>query len=143
MKRNYLTEYVGRHELWKLDPKKYDWLTPDDINALSEYPFDYGDIMYAESCFTKKDAIPELLVCTKQDLDEYCTRLFRKRWDDVHLALACAYRNETISEVFRKHADEGNSTAMSIMANGVMRLNEEEDKKEMTIRIVSDLDDED
>lgn len=142
MKRNCITEYVGRHELWKLDNPDYDWLTEEDRKFLSDFPFDYGDVLYAESCFTKKDAIPELLGCTKQDLDEYCVRLFRKNWDNVHLALACAYRNETISEVFRKHADEGNSTAMSILANGVMRLNEEEDRKEMTIRIVSDLDEE-
>lgn len=143
MKSNYVTEYVGRHELWRLDPSHYGWLTPEDLEFLSNFHFDYGDILYAESCFTKKDSIPDLLTCTKQDLDEYCIRLFRKNWDNVHLALACAYRNETIDGVFRKHADEGNSTAMSIMANGVMRLNEEEDRKEMTIRIVSDLDEED
>jgi len=142
MKKNYVTEFVGAHELWKLDRKRYDWLTDEDVRFLSSFPFDYGDILYAESCFTKKDAIPELLTCDKQALDEYCIRLFRKNWDNVHLALACAYRNDTISNVFRKHADEGNSTAMSIMASGVMRLNEEEDKKEMTIRIVNDLDEE-
>lgn len=142
MKGNMITEYLWSPEEWLLDRAKYDWLSQDDARALDAFGFDFGDILKCHRTYMDETRICNLLCCTKADLDEYCSILWRKPWDFIHKCLMAAAQGMAVDEIFDRWSREGNSTAMSIMANSIIKFNEDSDKKSMTIRLVNDLNDE-
>lgn len=139
-KTRYMTEFFDEPKAWSLEDHEtdYPWLTDKDIERLDAFPFDYGDIMEAEGYFIDEDSMLELLMCTKEDLNNYCLILWRKDWPMVHRVLRQRARANSVG-TFRNWANNGNATAMSILANGVMKLNSEAQKHALSIQLVNDL----
>ena len=136
---NYISEHISDPIRWNLNDPRYDWLTEEDKAKLSEYGFDYGDVLKAETTFTPYELIPDYLGTTEGILNDYCLILWRKPWSQVHAILRVAARGDVIENVFAHYAKQGSSTAMQIMATGVMKVNEEGERKGITIRIVNDI----
>ena len=143
MKGNKITEFLYSPEEWSLDQERYPWLSQDDIRALDAFDFDFGDILKCHRTYMDESRICSLLCCSTHDLDEYCSILWRKPWDFVHKCLMAAAQGMAVDDIFDKWSREGNSTAMSIMAQSIIKFNEAQDKKAMTIRIVNDLNEDD
>ena len=118
----------------------FPWLTDEELRELEHYPFDFGDILLCETRFLSSEQIQSRLLCNAEDLDSYCLIVFEKPWPVVHEALSIAARDMTVDEVFRPWAEQGNSTALAIMAHNVVKLDKESSAKEMRVRIINDLD---
>lgn len=137
----FITEFINDPAKWNLDDPRYDWLTPEDRKALQRYPFDYGDVLKAEANFTPEALIPDYLgIEDVGQLDHYCQRLFHRSWRQIHAMLRVAARNDVVENVFMRYAQGGSASAMQIMANGVMKLNQEGEQRGLTIKIVNDID---
>lgn len=143
MKGNMITEFLFSPEEWSLDDPRYTWLTDGDKRALDAFGFDFGDILKCLRTYMDESRICSLLVCTPDDLDRYCTILWRKPWPLIHKCLFAAAQGMAVEDIFDKWARAGNSTAISVMNTSIVRFNEESDRKAMTIRIVNDLSDDD
>lgn len=138
---NHVTEYLFTPQMWKLDPVNvHTWLTEEDIKKLNEFDFDYGDILYALKVYSTRAEVGYLLMCTQKDLNDYCMILWHKPWDIIWNALFTCAKNEIKENVFRPWADKGNGIAMSVMRDASKVIADEEgEKKELTIRLVNDI----
>jgi len=136
--KNLMTECIDCPSRWRID-QRYTWLTPKQREDLDAFPFDFGDILNEAANFAQRDNVAKALGVKRSELEEYCAILWNKPFDLVYQILSLAARNATISNVFAKWANQGNSTAMSIMARGVMRMDDEGTSNEIRVRIVNDL----
>ena len=141
MKGNMITEFLPCPEEWSLDRSRYSWLKDGDVRVLDAYDFDFGDILKCHSNYMDETRICALLCCTPKDLESYCQALWRKPWDFVHKCLMAAAQGMAVDQIFSKWAKDGNSAAINIMNNSIVRFNEDADRRSMTIRIVNDLGD--
>ena len=143
-KSRTMLEFFDCPKAWTLDDYKeeYPWLTAEAVKRLDKFPFDYGDIMEADGYFMDESAMCEMFMCEPKELEVYCLILLRKPWSMVHNSLRQRARASSI-DAFREFAAKGNATAMTIMANGVMRLGAEDKAKSVTVKFVNDLGEED
>jgi hypothetical protein len=80
-----------------------------------------------------------LLMTDEKELDKYTETLWKRPSRVVYDALLMANRNIAVDDVFRKYAEAGNATAMSIMAHSVMGMDREAKGVDMRVKIVNDI----
>ena len=136
-----VTEFVKNPYLFDVYDPAYDWLTDAQRRHLDQdFEFSYYDIMQCASAFLTITQACAMLMVEERLLDEYVQVLFRKPIRTIYEALLAANKHAAVTDIFAKWAGEGSSTAMSILAHGVMKLDEENQTKQLQIKIVNDLD---
>lgn len=139
-----VTEFVKNPVLFDVNDPAYDWLTQAQRWKLEhDFPFSYYDILQCASAFMSLPDMCSLLMVTERQLEDYVQMLFHKPIRVIYDALLQANKSTAVRDIFVKWSGEGSSTAMSILAHGVMKLDAESEAKELKVRIVNDLDSED
>lgn len=138
---NPILEFVEDPQLWDVDDPRYDWLTDEQRDYLKSFPFDWYDIMQCAGHFMTFAQMLTMLMTDERECDLYTNTLWGKPSRPVYDALQMATRNAVVKDIFEKHAASGNSTAMSIMAHSVMRMDETAHGQDMRITIVNDIGD--
>lgn len=139
-KVNPILEFIDDPQLWDLWDPRYDWLSDKDRTYLdNDFEFSWYDILICAGKFMTFAQMKSLLMTNERKLDDYCQTLWRKPIRDVYEALVMAARNGVVDGVFRKYADCGNPTAMSILAHSVMKMDDEAQKQDMRVTFVNDL----
>lgn len=137
---NPMLEFVDDPQLWSVDDERYDWLNEETRNYLKNaFQFDYYDMMYCAGRFMTYGQMMTLLMTDEKELDKYTTTLWHRPSRAVYDALLLANRNSAVKDVFQKYAEAGNATAMSIMANSVMKMDKDAHNADMRIMIVNDI----
>ena len=137
---NPMLEFVDDPQLWSVDDERYDWLSDDTRTYLKQaFAFDYYDMMYCAGRFMTYGQMASLLMTDEKELDKYTETLWKRPSRVVYDALLMANRNIAVDDVFRKYAEAGNATAMSIMAHSVMGMDREAKGVDMRVKIVNDI----
>ena len=136
-----VTEFVKNPYLFDVYDPAYDWLTDAQRYVLDhDFEFSYYDILQCASAFLSLPQACDFLMVDERRMEEYTQLLFHKPIKVVYTALLAANKHAAVTDIFAKWAGEGSSTAMSILAHGVMKLDEEAQTKQLQIKIVNDLD---
>lgn len=137
---NLLSEFLQTPALWDINDPRYDWLDDKTRKYLDEnFDFDFGDILNCEKHWLEPYAIAAKLMTTQDELDKYCQILWRKPWGAIHASLSASARTSAVDAIFLPWAQDGNSAAINIMKEVIKPAGANEEKKEMTIRLVNDI----
>ena len=136
---NPITEFMDDPQLWDVDDPRYDWLSDGDREYLKSFEFDYYDIMQCAGHFMTLQEACAVLMTDQRTMDKYVQALWGKPLEAVYEALRMTAKNAAVKDIFMKYANMGNTTAMNIMANNVMHMNESAHRQDMRIQIVNDI----
>ena len=106
--------------------------------SLPGYSFDMEMFENLIDNFTPKDDIPLILEVSKGNLDKFCMKLYNCPFADCYdiLSKRALYYDRM---AFNNLAKSGNSAAINVVAKYFMKLDDDNNKKELRIQVVSNI----